>query len=199
MSIRVRDIHGRKVADPDSYLAYEGTMIRAIGPTLHPTFLDIEFPDPPLNTHFDIVDPYTPWLLCSMRADHVTLSNITDATQGIPSARLSLTLGFSSICGSLDRCHPSNPSVLFDRRCFILTSCLEYVPSLTLIGIERGLQGLPLDHIRAELESALDMVERIHGSGPEDVKSRYRIKPWNSLEGGDWDIWYSYDEPFGEQ
>ena len=198
VSIRVRDYLGRKVADPDSYLAYEGTMIRAIGPTLHPTFLDIEYLDPPRSKHFDTVIPDMRSSLYHMRADHVTVSNITDTCQDIPSARLWLTIEFSARFGTFVRGCSSDPTHALRWRYLFLESNPKYVPRLTLIGIERGLEGLPSKHIRTQLQMALDRSQSAYDHRNDEA--RYRIRPWNSSEGGDWDVWHSYhEEPISEQ
>jgi hypothetical protein len=197
VSIRVRDRHGGKTADSESYLAYEGTMIRAIGPTLHPTFLDIEFPDPPRDKHFDTVTTDVRSSFYHMRADHVTVSNITDTSQDIPSARLSLSIEFSARFGTFVRSYSSDPTNALRMRYFFLESNPQYVPRLTLIGIERGLEGLPSKHIRTQLCIALGQSQSAHDR--RSYKARYRIRPWNSPEGGDWDVWHSYDETISDQ
>jgi hypothetical protein len=193
VSVKVRDSLARKTTDLDSYYSYEGTMIRAIGPTLRPTFLDIELPDPPPNKHFQPVLSDLRSSLYSMRADHVTVSNITDSCQGSPFARLSLTLGFSPRCGKLARGFSSNPSQALSQRLFNLEYMLPHVPRLTLVGVERGLEALPVNRICREVAQALGLFGCCYD------ESLYRIRPWGSPEEGDWDVWHSYKEPFGEQ
>lgn len=172
-------------------------MIRAIGPTLHPTFLDIEFPDPPRDKHFDTVTTDVRSPFYHMRADHVTVSNITDTCQDIPSARLSLTIEFSARFGTFVRCYSSDPTNALRWRYFFLESNPQYVPRLTLIGIERGLEGLPAKHIRTQLCIALGQSQSAHDH--RSYKARYRIRPWNSPEEGDWDVWHSYDDTISDQ
>jgi len=188
------------IVDQRSYAClYDSAFMRAIGPTLHPTFLAIEQPDPLPNTHFE-VEPVLEGLrssLCSMRADHVTVSNLSDFSQGIPSARLSLTIGFSARCGKLQRGSSSSSSEALTQRCLILQCDLPSVLSLTLIGIDRGLKGLSSSHIRSELGTHLYM--SVCSYRGRDLQSRYRIRPWNSPDHGDWESWYSYNEPFGDQ
>ena len=200
VGVTVREMGENETADQHSYAClYDSAFMRAIGPTLHPTFLAIELPDPPLNTHFK-VEPVLEGLrssLCSMRADHVTVSNLSDFSQGIPSARLSLTIGFSARCGKLQRGSSSSSSEALTQRCLIIQCDLPPVLSLTLIGIDRGLEGLPSSHIRSALGDSLSMFQNSFETG--DVRRRYRIRPWNSPDHGDWDVWYSYNEPFGDQ
>jgi hypothetical protein len=195
VSIRVRDGCGQKTSDPDSYACfpYDNAMIRAIGSTLLPTYLHIELPDPPSNKHFKADLTGRSSSLYSMRADHVTVSNITDSCQGSPFARLSLTLGFSARCGKLARGFSSNLSEALSQRLFNLECMLPHVQRLTLIGVDRGLEALPVNRIRREVARALFEFGLCHD------ESLYRIRPWGSPEEGDWDVWHSYKEPFGEQ
>lgn len=166
--------------------------MRAIGPTLHPTYLDVELPDPPPTRHFESDSISQVSSLRDMCADHVTVSNMSDHTQGVPNARLSFTLGYSASFGKLTQSLWPHPLALSQRR-FGLEFTLPHVPRLTLIGFERGLEGLSAHDIHTALEQALDSYRGC------DDESLYRVRPWDSPEQGGWDVWHSYDDPFGEQ
>ena len=194
VSVRVRSMYGAETADPDSYACfpYESEIMRAVGPTLHPTFLAIELPDPSPHRHFKANPTDVESSLWSMCADHVTVSNFSEFSQGVPKARLSFTIGFSARYGKLTRGSSSNSSQALFERGLLSEYYLPSVSSLTLIGIDRGLKGLPSSHIRSELGRHLYM--SVCSYRGRDGQSLYRIRPWNSPDHGDWDVWYSYDE-----
>lgn len=65
---------------------------------------------------------------------------------------------------------------------------------LTVVGFERGLDLLTPHHIHAKLVESISQYKAAHS--PD---FRYRIKPWGNADTGDWDVWHSTNEPYGDQ
>jgi hypothetical protein len=150
-----------------------------------------------------------------MNADHVVIRNLSDAWQGVPMAHKSLMIDFALHAGCMEtrnRHRSERMTLCYKAR--ILSSVGDDQPSslrsLTIIGIERELDGIPEQgyydnphehhealspaYIHAELIRA---IRHFKGSTHEDF--RYRIKPFKSGETGKWDVWHKMGEKFGDQ
>jgi hypothetical protein len=174
---------------------FESRLMFLIGPTLRPTHLHIDLPNPnPSRYHAADIKNRPASVLGEMFADHVTVTNLSKSEQDIPRAKKSLEISFAARPGGQRYNFAGISSGVLDERGNILWNRALGVPNLTVVGFERGLGDIPVEDIEAELEKALEWLAMYR-----EGDFRYRIKPWNSSEPGDWDVWPSIDEEFGQQ
>jgi len=190
VTIRVGNMLGQLEISDRAYHCYpfEDALMYVLASTLNPTRLEVSLPNPPSNRHFHLDTDSRATARSSlrgMRADHVVVYNISDASQGVPIADKSLALGFSPRCGKLGgRYEPSQDSALAHRS--MIAERQSDAPNLTLIDFERGLEDLPLEAIHAELEFVL----------PNPC--RHIISTGDGVGREAWDIWHTRGEPFAE-
>ena len=166
--------------------------------------LTVDLPHPPGN-YLDTEDAYvwayheTRSTLWNMAADHVTVLNLSEHTQGVPSAALSLTIGFALYAGLMD--HASTPRSGYEwlrARSKLLDATASVHPCslmrITVIGFEGEVENVTAENVYDVLVKAFRLYE-----GAVNKDFRFRIKPRGSGETGKWDVWHKLDEPFGDQ
>jgi hypothetical protein len=209
------DVQATSINQPqlETSVINESATLRAFGPTIRPIHLRVDLPDRPasdssvetdafatymVETYMDETDmveadigqrPRSP--LWQMAADHVTLSNISHRSQGIPHATKSMTIDFAAKSGQLVQ-H------INAEKHDIIQAVAEGAPgisNLTVIGFERdyGYTSKYTTHLCFKL--SLNKF-KAYQSTVEIQDFRYRVRPWWSNEGskelGDW---HTIDDP----
>ena len=184
-------------------LPFGCTLLNLLGQTARLTNLTVDLPNPSglnIDTELCYVWDYhnTESNLCCMQADHVTVMNLSHASQGVPSARKSLSIGFALRAGSMEIRTPNSDYGWLEARAELLQSTAVIHPSslmrITVVGIDKGLKLVTVKNV---YDSVIKALKSYTGSSHKDF--RYRIKPAGSGETGKWDVWHKLDEPFGDQ